>query len=72
VAPWSVIKILQRLDLFGGMEAKRARGSRLSIMPADRDVLTVQFQMNFLKPAKTERVIAVGQVVQSGRTLTGR
>jgi acyl-coenzyme A thioesterase PaaI-like protein len=44
----------------------------LSIMPADRDVLTVQFQMNFLKPAKTERVIAVGQVVQSGRTLTGR
>lgn len=42
----------------------------LSVMPPDLEVLTVQFQMNFLKPAKTDRVIAVGQVVQSGRTLT--
>ena len=42
----------------------------LSVMPADREVLTVEFTIHFLKPAKTERVIAVGQVVQSGRTLT--
>jgi uncharacterized protein (TIGR00369 family) len=42
----------------------------LSVMPADREVLTVEFKINFLKPAKTDRVIAVGQVVQSGRTLT--
>jgi uncharacterized protein (TIGR00369 family) len=42
----------------------------LSAMPADREVLTVEFKIHFLKPAKTERVIAVGQVVQSGRTLT--
>jgi uncharacterized protein (TIGR00369 family) len=42
----------------------------LSLMPDDREVLTVEFKVNFLKPAKTDRVIAVGQVVQAGRTLT--
>jgi uncharacterized protein (TIGR00369 family) len=42
----------------------------LSVMPAERDVLTVEFSIHFLKPAKTDRVIAVGQVVQAGRTLT--
>jgi uncharacterized protein (TIGR00369 family) len=42
----------------------------LSKMPPDREVLTVEFKVHFLKPAKTERVIAVGQVVQSGRTPT--
>lgn len=42
----------------------------LSTMPAEREVLTVEFKVHFLKPAKTERLIAVGQVVQSGRTLT--
>jgi uncharacterized protein (TIGR00369 family) len=42
----------------------------LSVMPAGREVLTVEFKIQFLKPAKTERVIAVGHVVQAGRTLT--
>jgi uncharacterized protein (TIGR00369 family) len=42
----------------------------LSVMPADREVLTVEFKIHFLKPAKTERVFAVGQVVQAGWTLT--
>jgi uncharacterized protein (TIGR00369 family) len=42
----------------------------LSVMPADREVLTVEFKVNFLKPARTDQVIAVGHVVQSGRTLT--
>ena len=42
----------------------------LSVMPPDREVLTVEFKIHFLKPAKTDRVVAVGQVVQSGRTLT--
>jgi uncharacterized protein (TIGR00369 family) len=27
-------------------------------------------KVQFLKPAKTERLVAVGQVVQTGRTLT--
>ena len=42
----------------------------LSVMPVDREVLTVEFKVHFLKPAKTDRLIAVGQVVQAGRTLT--
>ena len=42
----------------------------LSVMPAEQEVLTVEFKVHFLKPAKTDRVIAVGQVVQAGRTLT--
>jgi uncharacterized protein (TIGR00369 family) len=42
----------------------------LSVMPADREVLTVEFKIHFLKPARTDRLIAIGQVVQAGRTLT--
>lgn len=42
----------------------------LSVMPANREVLTVEFKIHFLKPAKTDRLIAVGQVIQAGRTLT--
>lgn len=42
----------------------------LSVMPADREVLTVEFKIHFLKPARTDRVFAVGKVVQAGRTLT--
>src|SRR5215210_2954690 len=42
----------------------------LTMMSEDREVLTVEFKINFLKPAKTNRVIAVGEVLQSGRTLT--
>ena len=42
----------------------------LSVMPENREVLTVEFKINFVKPAKTDRLIAVGQVVHAGRTLT--
>jgi len=42
----------------------------LSMMPADREVLTVEFKVHFLKPANTDRIVAVGRVLQSGRTLT--
>jgi uncharacterized protein (TIGR00369 family) len=42
----------------------------LTMMRDDREVLTVEFKINFLKPANTDRLIAIGEVVQSGRTLT--
>ena len=42
----------------------------LSVMPGDREVLTVEFKIHFLKPARTDRLVAVGRVVQAGRTLT--
>jgi uncharacterized protein (TIGR00369 family) len=36
----------------------------------DREVLTVEFKVNFLKPANTSKIIAIGKVIQSGKTLT--
>jgi len=41
-----------------------------SLMPADRDVLTVEFKVNLLSPARGDRFRAVGEVVRAGRTLT--
>jgi uncharacterized protein (TIGR00369 family) len=41
-----------------------------TLMPADRDVLTVEFKVNLLSPARGERFRATGLVVRSGRTLT--
>jgi uncharacterized protein (TIGR00369 family) len=40
-----------------------------TLMPADSDVLTVEFKMSLLAPAAGERLIARGQVLRAGRTL---
>ena len=42
----------------------------LTVAPADADVLTVEFKVNFLRPALGESFLAVGKVVKSGRTIT--
>lgn len=42
----------------------------LSLMPTDASVLTVEFKVNLLSPAKGERFIARGKVVKPGRTIT--
>ncbi len=42
----------------------------LTMMPEDAEVLSVEFKINLLKPAQTPRLVAIGKVVQSGRTLT--
>jgi len=41
----------------------------LSLMPPDAAVLTTEFKVNLLAPAKGERFVAVGRVVRPGRTL---
>jgi uncharacterized protein (TIGR00369 family) len=41
----------------------------LTLMPADAAVLTTEFKVNFLSPAKGERLRALGRVVRAGRTL---
>ena len=41
-----------------------------TLMPADRDVLTVEFKVNLLSPARGDRFRATGEVVRAGRTLT--
>jgi uncharacterized protein (TIGR00369 family) len=41
----------------------------LTVMPADAAVLTTEFKLNLLSPAKGERLRAVGRVVRPGRKL---
>ncbi|MGL4636174.1 MAG: PaaI family thioesterase [Beijerinckiaceae bacterium] len=42
----------------------------LSAMPENSEVLTVEFKINLMAPAKGERFLAEGRVVKAGRTLT--
>jgi uncharacterized protein (TIGR00369 family) len=41
----------------------------LTVAPEDKEVLTVEFKVNFLKPANTSKLIAIGKVIQTGKTL---
>ena len=41
-----------------------------TLMPADSSVLSVEYKINLLAPADGERLVASGQVVRAGRTLT--
>ncbi len=41
-----------------------------SLMPKGSAVLTVEFKVNLMAPAKGERFLATGRVVKPGRTLT--
>ncbi len=42
----------------------------LSLMPADADVLSIEFKINMLAPAVGERLIARGRVIRAGRNIT--
>lgn len=42
----------------------------LTLMPADSDVLSVEFKVNLLAPARGDRFRASADVVPPGRTLT--
>lgn len=41
----------------------------LSLMPRDAAVLTTEFKINLLAPAKGDRLRAVGRVIRNGKTL---
>ncbi len=41
-----------------------------TLMPPEAGVLTVEFKINMLAPAKGERLIARGEVLKPGRTLS--
>jgi uncharacterized protein (TIGR00369 family) len=41
-----------------------------TLFPADGAVLTVEFKINLMAAADGERLLAVGEVIRSGRTLT--
>jgi len=40
-----------------------------TLFPPDSSVLTVEYKLNLLSPARGERIVAEGEVVKSGRTL---
>jgi len=55
---------------FTAMIADTACGfAALSLMPEDAAVLTTEFKINLLAPAKGERLIATGRVVRPGKKL---
>ena len=41
-----------------------------STMPENSSVLTVEFKVNLMAPAKGDRFVAEGRVIKAGRTLT--
>ena len=41
-----------------------------SLMPPNSEVLSVEFKLNLLRPAKGDRFLAVAEVVKAGKTLT--
>ena len=41
----------------------------LTVMPRDAAVLTTEFKINLLSPAKGNRLRAIGRVIRNGRTL---
>ncbi|CAM9930003.1 unnamed protein product [Phaeothamnion confervicola] len=54
-----------------GMIADSACGyAAFSLMPADCSLVTVEYKINILAPAVGERLVARGEVMRPGRTLT--
>ena len=41
-----------------------------TLMPAGSEVLSVEFKVNFVRPARGLRFVARGEVIKAGRTLT--
>jgi len=41
-----------------------------TLMPADSEVLSIEYKVNFMSPAKGEFFKSIGKVLRSGRTIT--
>jgi uncharacterized protein (TIGR00369 family) len=41
-----------------------------TLMPAHSQVLSVEYKVNFLSPAKGEKIVGIGKVVKAGRSIT--
>jgi uncharacterized protein (TIGR00369 family) len=42
----------------------------MSLMPDDADVLSIEYKINLLSPARGEKLVAVGRVKRAGRNIT--
>ncbi len=68
-------EVSQQRDYFhGGITAAIADSAggyaAYSLMPAGADILTVEFKISLIAPARGERLVARGRVKRSGRTLS--
>ncbi len=41
-----------------------------TLMPADSEVLTIEFKVNFMSPAKGQKFLGIGKVLKPGRNIT--
>ena len=41
-----------------------------TLMPADSEVLTIEYKVNFMSPARGDTFKGIGKVLRSGRTIT--
>jgi uncharacterized protein (TIGR00369 family) len=73
VLPFSAGNTQQHGFVHGGVVASIADSAcgyaALTAMPADSAVLSVEFKINFLSPAKGEKLRAHGRVVRAGKKL---
>jgi uncharacterized protein (TIGR00369 family) len=73
VLPYSGKITQQHGFIHGGIVATIADSAcgyaALSVMPRDAAVLTTEFKINFMSPAKGDQLRAVGRVIRSGKKL---
>ena len=71
---WAAVLTQQHGFLHAGMVATALDSAcgyaGFSLMPADAAVLTIEFKINLLAPAKGERFRMEGRVLKPGRTIT--
>ena len=72
--PWSAGLTQQHGFLHAGMVATALDSAcgyaGSSLMPADAGVLTIEYKINLLAPARGQRFRMVGEVLKPGRTIT--
>ena len=72
--PWSAGLTQQHGFLHAGMVATALDSAcgyaGYTLMPADAGILTIEYKINLLAPAKGQRFRMVGTVVKPGRTVT--
>ena len=54
----------------GAIGDSAAGYASLTLMPADSDVVSVEYKINFLRPAAGDLLRAIGEVVRAGRSVT--
>ncbi len=59
-------------EVIGAVGDNAGGYAALTVAPPDREVLTVEYKVNFLAPARGERLVARGEVVTAGRLFVCR